>query len=70
VFADKIPDPFRAVPDDHLLFRSAPTSFAGFQIDALAKLCCGFDGPGVGRGIRIADGEAFLVPAGLREHTA
>ena len=27
VFGDQSPDPFRAVTDDHLLFRQAPTSF-------------------------------------------
>jgi hypothetical protein len=70
VFGDQIPDPFRSVPDDHLLSGSAPTALESFPIDALAKFGCVFDGPGVGSGIRIAEGEAFLVPAGLREYTA
>src|SRR6516165_9516187 len=70
VFGDQIPDPFRSIPDDHLLSCSAPTALESFPIDALAELFCSFDGPGVGSGIRIAEGEAFLIPAGLREHTA
>ena len=70
VFSDQIPYPFRAVTDDHLLFRPAPTSVERFPIDALAKLYRGFDGSGIGGGIWIADGEAFLVPGGLPEHTA
>src|SRR5207245_8227821 len=57
VFGDQIPYPFRAVPDDHLLFRSAPTSVERFPIDALAKLFRGFDGPGIGGGIGIAEGD-------------
>src|SRR5262249_4675056 len=51
-------------------FRSAPTSFDSFQIDAFAKLYRGFDGPGIGGGIWVADGETFLVPGGLREYTS
>ena len=48
VFGDKIPDPFGAIADDHLLLRTAPTALPRFSIDAFAKLHRGFDGPGVG----------------------
>jgi hypothetical protein len=50
VFGDKIPDPFGAIADDHLL-RTAPTTFPRFSMDALAKLYRGFYGAGVGGGI-------------------
>jgi len=69
-FGDKIPYPFRAVTDDHFLLGSAPTSLESFPIDALAQLLCGFEGPGVGGGIRIAEGQALLVPGGWREPTS
>ena len=66
----KIPDPFGPIAHDDLLFRAAPAALPGFQIEALAKLFGGLDGAGVGGGIRIADGVAFLVPGGLGEHTS
>jgi hypothetical protein len=51
VFGDKIPDPFGAIADDDFLFRTAPTTFPRFSIDAFAKLYRGFYGAGVGGGI-------------------
>jgi hypothetical protein len=70
VFGDKIPDPFGAIADDHLLLHTAPTAFPRFSIDAFAKLHRGFDGPGVGGAIRVADRVAFPVPGSLGEHTS
>ena len=66
----KIPDPFGPVAHDDLLFRAAPAAVPGFQVDAFAELFGGFDGAGVGGGIRIADGVALLVPRGLGEHAS
>jgi hypothetical protein len=37
------PNPFRAIPQEDLLFRAAPAAFPGFPIDALAKLLVGLD---------------------------
>src|ERR1019366_3800537 len=34
----EIPDPFGAVANDNLLFRTAPAPVPGFQINAFAKL--------------------------------
>src|SRR5580693_4949174 len=47
VFGDKIPDPFGAIADDHLFFRTAPATFPRFSIDALAKFFRSFDGDGM-----------------------
>ena len=58
----QIPDPFGPVAHDDLLFGATPAALPSFQIEPLAKLLGGFDGAGVGGGIRIADGVALLVP--------
>src|SRR6516225_12092570 len=68
VFVGEIPDPLRSVADDDLLFSAAPASLPGFHIKPFAKLLGGLDGTDVSRGVRIANGEAFLVPSSLGEH--
>src|SRR5262245_7566833 len=70
VFGDQVPDPLRTIADHHLLFCTAPTALRSFAIDPFAELHCVFDGPGVGGGIRVADGVALLIPGGLCEHTS
>lgn|SRR5215831_10017123 len=62
VQGDKIPNPFRAVADDHLLECTAPATFPSFSIDSPAKLFRALDRSGIGGGIGIADGRAFLIP--------
>lgn len=68
MFLGQIPDPLIAIADNHFLFCATPATFPGFDIEALAELPGAFDGAGVGGGIRIANGVAFLVPLGLREY--
>src|SRR5712691_6504675 len=70
VLPGQIPDPFRAIAHYDFLFRAAPATLPGFQIDALAKLFGGFDGAGVSGGIRVPDGITFLVPRSLGEHAS
>ena len=70
VWIGNIPDPFRSIADDDLLFGAAPTSLAGFQIDAQAKLLSGFNRSHVGSRTGIAESEAFLIPCGLRRHAS
>src|SRR5580658_214131 len=66
----QIPDPDGPVSNDHPDRGPLPTSAPSLRIDAKAELLGGFDGSLVGGGVRIADGPAFLVHAGLREHAA
>src|SRR6266699_1124985 len=63
----KIPNPFGAVTDHDLLECAAPAASAGFPIDSTTKLFRTLDGSGVGGGIGIADGIAFLIPRRLGE---
>jgi hypothetical protein len=49
VLIGNIPDPFRSIADDDLLFGAAPTSLAGFQIEAQAKLVCRFNRSNISR---------------------
>src|SRR3984957_4628034 len=65
-----VPYPFRSISHEDLLFRAAPTTLPGFQIDAFAELHGGFNGADVGGRVGIADRMAILIPSGLCEHTA
>src|ERR1700685_1695687 len=66
----QIPDPDGPVSNEHFDRGPFPTSAPSLRIDAEAELLGGFDGSHVGGGVRIADGPAFLVHSGLREHAA
>src|SRR2546429_5861799 len=66
----KIPNPFGAVTDHHLLECVAPAASPGFPIDSTTKLFRTLDGSGVGGGIGIADGIAFRIPRRLGEHAS
>src|SRR2546430_9241777 len=66
----KIPNPFGAVTDHHLLECAAPAASPGFPIDSTTKLFRTLDGSGVGGGIGIADGIAFRIPRRLGEHAS
>src|SRR5215475_4145993 len=70
MYFDQIADPLSAIAEDDLLCRTAPASIPGLQIQPATKLLGGFDGADIGGGIRIADGETFLVPFGLGEHAS
>ena len=70
MFLGQIPDPFGAVADDDLLLGAAPAAFPGLDVEPLAELLGVLDGAGVGGGIGVANGIAFFVPRGLREHAA
>ncbi len=48
-----VPDPFGAVAQNDLGEGTAPASIPGFQIQALAELGGGFNGSGVGSGVRM-----------------
>src|ERR1039458_2903644 len=61
---------FGSVADDNLFGRAIPSAGPGFQIDTFAKLFGGFNGAGVGGGIRIADRISLLVPCGLSKNTS
>src|SRR5450631_1567450 len=65
-----IPDPFRSISHHHSLVGTTPTPLPRLQIDPLAKLFRGFNGSHKSGRIGIADGVAFLVPPGLREHAS
>src|SRR6266540_4331890 len=67
---DQIPDPFGAIPDDDLLLGAARPALPGFHVEPPAELLGRFNGPGVGGGIGIANGETLLVPTGLGEDTS
>src|ERR1043166_9448657 len=64
----QVPDPLGAVAQDDFLCGATPAAFPSFQVEPFAKLLSGFDGPGVGSGMTIPNGEAFLVPGSLGEH--
>jgi hypothetical protein len=64
-----VPDPLCSVAQDDLGEGAAPASVPGFQIQALAKLGGGFNGSGVGGGVRITNRIAFLIVCGLCENT-
>ena len=66
----QIPNPFGPVAHHHLLLGAAPAPFPGFPVKASAELLGGFNGAGIGGGIRRADRVALLIPSRLREHTS
>ena len=70
VLVCQIPDPDGPVSNDHFGSGPLPTSAPSLRIEAEAELFGGFDGSYIGGGIRFADGPAFLVHGGLREHAA
>ena len=70
VLVGQIPDPDSPVSNDHFERGPLPTSAPSLGIDAEAELFGGFDGSYVGGGVGVADGPAFLVHGGLREHAA
>src|SRR5690242_15435194 len=70
VLVGQIPDPDGPVSNDHFDRGPLPTSAPSLRIEAEAELFGGFDGSYIGGGIRFADGPAFLVHGGLREHAA
>src|SRR5450756_2260316 len=70
VLVGQIPDPGGPISKDHFGRGPLPASAPSLRIDAEAKLFGSFDGCYVGGGVRVADGPAFLVHSGLREHRA
>src|SRR5450759_1914667 len=70
VLVGEIPDPWGTVSDDDFERSPLPTSVPSLGIDAEAELIGGFDGSHIGGRIWVADGPAFLVHGGLREHAA
>src|ERR1022692_3631232 len=70
VLVSQIPDPDGPISQDHFGRGPLPASAPSLRIDAEAELFGGFDGCYVGGGVRVADGPAFLVHGGLREHAA
>jgi hypothetical protein len=44
VLFGKVPDPFGSITQDDFLFRAAPATVPGLQIDAFAELFGRFDG--------------------------
>jgi hypothetical protein len=66
----EIPDPDRAIGDDHFLFRPAPATPPSFGIDAQTKLFGGFDRGDVGCRAIIADRPALFIGSGLSENAA
>lgn len=56
--------------DDDPRLGTVPAALPGFQVNSPAELFGGFNGAGIGGGIRIANGEALLIPHGLSEHTS
>src|SRR5437763_4215692 len=63
----EVPNPLRPIAHDDFLDGSVPTAILGFGIEPLAELLCGLDGSGVGRGVRVTNGEALLVIGSLGE---
>src|SRR5664280_2688240 len=61
VLIGNMPDPFRSIADDDLLFGAAPTALAGFQIEAQTKLLRRFNRTTVGSRAGVAEGIAFLL---------
>src|ERR1022692_3795367 len=70
VLLGNIPDPFRSIAYDDLLFGAVPTALAGFQIEAQTKLLRRFNRTNVGSRAGIAEGKAFLIPCRLRKHAS
>src|ERR1039458_10126281 len=70
IWIGRSPDPFGSVTDDNLFGCAIPSAGPGFQIETFAKLFGGFNGAGVGGGIRIADRISLLVPCGLSKNTS
>src|SRR5512139_478194 len=70
VLVGQIPDPDCPICKDHFDRGPFPASAPSLRIEAKAELFGGFDGCYVGGGVRVADGPAFLVHGGLREHAA
>src|ERR1041384_8281280 len=70
VLVGQIPDPHGPISNDHFDGGPLPASAPSLRIDAEAELFGGFDGAYVGGGVRVADGPAFRVHSGLREHRA
>src|SRR5260370_17169472 len=68
VLISNIPYPFGSIADDNLLFGAAPTSLAGFQIEAQAKLLRRFNRGNVGSRTGVSEAEPFLIPGLLRNH--
>ena len=66
----QIPNPFGSVAHDNFLFGATPAALPSLQVKPFPKLLGGFDGPGVGGGIRIANGEALLIPGSLGEYAS
>ena len=66
----KVPDPCGAVAHHHLLFGATPAAIPGFEVNALAKLAGRLHRAGIGGGVRIAEGIAFLIPSRLGKHAA
>src|SRR5258707_5733206 len=66
VLIGNIPDPFRSIAYDDLLFGAVPTTLAAFQVEAQTKLLRRFKRPNVGSRTVIAQGKAFLIPCRLR----
>ena len=65
----KVPDPNGAIADHDSESRPFPTSSPCLCINARTEVLRGFDSAGVGGGVWIADGSAFIVDRGLCEHT-
>ena len=70
VLLGQIPDPDGPVSDDDFGGGPLPTPAPSLGIDAEAELFGGFDGSHIGSGLQVADGPAFLIHGGLREHAA
>src|ERR1035437_6594888 len=65
VYLELIPDPFRSIAHHHFLRGAAPTPLPGFQVHSLAELLGGFNRPGVGGRIWVADWITLHIPPGL-----
>ena len=70
VLVGSVPYPFSSVSDDDLLLGAIPAAIPCFQVDAASKLARGFDGAGVCRGARVANGITLVIPSGLSEDAA
>src|SRR6266566_1516537 len=66
----QIPDPNGPICNYDFGGGPLPTSAPSLGIDAEAELFGGFDGTHIGGRLQVADGPAFLVHGGLREHAA
>src|SRR5579862_4896636 len=66
----QIPNPLGPIAHDDLLLGATPTALPSLQIEPSPELLSGFDGPGVGSGIQIANGVAFLIPSSLGKYTS